>query len=195
MKVKILILICFLVILIAGCSGLGGNRNGNGSENDGGTSQPALTPELSSTPVSTQPANMTNSTGNNKDKKFMGWVTVANREIMVHIQPIMVSAQNKNWTKLESDGQALRNTSKQLLSQIDDYNISNSMVEVQEKYRESLEDFEQAGSLYESAGRNNSTEELDNAFGYLKSAMEHLNNASTLLRDKFHSLHTSQMLQ
>lgn len=179
MKLKILIT-CFLVILITGCSELGGDGN----------PQPTLT-----TPATTQPANMTNLTGNSEDKEFMEWISVANKEIMVDIKSIMVSAQDKNWTKLESEGHALKNNSRQYLSQIDDYNVSQNMEEVREKVRDSLEDFEKAGSYYESAGRNNSSEDLSNAYGYLEDAMGHLNNASTVLRNEFHSIHTSQMMQ
>ncbi len=195
MKAKILILICFFVILIAGCSGPGGNGNEGGASQPTQPTQSTSTPSFTSTPVTTQPTNMTNSTGNSQDKEFVEWSSIAKKEVMVNIQPIMVSVQSKNWTKLESDGRALKNDSTQLLSQLDEFNVSQRMEEVQEKYRESLEDFERAGNYYESAGKNNSSEELSNAQNYLKDAINHLNNASSLLKDKFHSYHTSEMLR
>ncbi|MFO7967434.1 MAG: hypothetical protein R6U44_07525 [Archaeoglobaceae archaeon] len=191
MKLKILILICFFVILIAGCTGPGENGNESGALQ---TTQPNSIPN-SSTPTMSQPGNTTNSTADSQDKEFVEWLSIAKKEAMSNIEPIMVSIEDKNWTKLESTGRDLKNDSRQLLSQIDDHNVSQNMEEVREKYVESLEDFEQAGSYYESAGRNNSTEDLSDAQEHLKDAINHLNNATALLNDKFHSLHTNQMLQ
>lgn len=188
MKVKILVLLCFFVILIAGCSEQGG----------GGTSlkktEIPLTPQETN-PPSTPPVNMTNSTGNSEDKQFMQWVTASNQKLMADIQRIMMSTKSSNWTELESKGYNLKNDSRQLLTQLDDYNVSENMKEVREIYKKSLEDFKLAGDYYESAGRNNSSKELSTAHGHLKNATEHLNNASELLKEKFHSLHTDEMLE
>lgn len=184
MKAKILILICFFVILIAGCSGPGEN----GNVNDDSPPQPA--------PVATQPGSMTNMTNTSvgsEDRQFMEWTTVANERIMADIQPIMESAQDENWTKLESSGFNLKNDSEQLLSSIDEYNISENMSEVREEYKKSLEEFKQSGESFELAGKNNSSEELSTAYSHLRNATDYLRNASNLLQEKFHSLHTGTM--
>ena len=118
-----------------------------------------------------------------EDKIFKSWVYISYVPIIEDLKCVTKAAKSQSFNDTEICGRFLKDNANRIMEQIERYNVSISMKDVQKEYKKSLEYYNIGGSNLELGARERNFQQMNDANAYIQNGTNNMDRVLNLLEN------------